>query len=1133
MKISKISPRTTLQRRLLSLVLIISMIAPSISSKGQSDVKIEERKLTLPTYEVAPPDKTPSFYKGRSYQGAQGHVYPLPLYDVLTDVRKNEDYKVVYLENQYTEIGVAPELGGRILTALDKTDGYHFFYTQHVIKPALIGMIGAWLSGGVEWNIPDHHRASSDLPVDYTMQDNPDGSKTVWVGETELSRRLHWIVGLTLYPGKSYVEATVKVFNPTPFIHSFLYWANVSVHANKDYQVIFPPDTQYGAQHAKNEFTTWPIGSGTYGGMDRTGTDLSWWKNHPRPASIFAWNFKDDFLAGYDFGKEAGTVHVANHNIVTGKKFFLWGNNKEAQMWEKMLTDTDGQYLELMVGAYSDNQPDYSWIGPGETRVFRQIWYPIRQIGGVKNANDDAAVNLERKAPETIKVGFNATSDFQQAKAVVYLSGQVYKEETIDINPAKPYVKEFSVDPSVKDTDVKVALLSKDGQELVSYQPEVLVKEEAPKPVERPKDPKEYKTNEELYLTGLRLEEFRNATIDPLPYYQEALNRDSLDCRVNIVMGIRCSKEGKFDEAEKYLGRAVKRLTKDYTHPKNGEAFYYLGNVYQFENRLKEAKTELWKATWFTEFQSPAYQRLAQIACLEGNLTEALNLTVRSLNANGQNTSALALKAYILRKSGNIKQAKEIVSTAQGIDKLDNWSAAEGFFAESEAQDNWPWSSENVSLLKYRIGGNAQSLLELVQNYGHIGAYKDALNILDMYENSGEKQSDFPMLYYYSGFYQLKDGNPAAAKQCFEKASKASSDYCFPFRLEELEILETALKENPNDAKGNYYLGNLHYFLNQKDKAISDWEQSVKLDDKFYLAHRNLGFAYDLVQGDVKKAISAYEKAIALNNQDPRLFAEIDVLKARAGISPVERLSVLQKNIPVLEKRDDALTRLIELYNQTGSYNKALDILTKRHFHVWEGGGNIHDVFVDANLLRGIKELGEKKYSLALKDFRRADTWPDNLEVGEPADGGRRAQISYYTGLAYEGLKNTAASKEAYTKAQQLGGGRRSNLSELGFYKAMALKKLGKEDEAKTMLEKIEDDAGQKLKSTEGLDYFSKFSSASTKESRMAESYYLMGLADYGMGDKAKAREYFTKTLELNQNHIWAKLMLESKIFKD
>ena len=199
---------------------------------------------------------------------------------------------------------------------------------------------------------------------------------------------------------------------------------------------------------------------------------------------------------------------------------------------------------------------------------------------------------------------------------------------------------------------------------------------------------------------------------------------------------------------------------------------------------------------------------------------------------------------------------------------------------------------------------------------------------------------------------------------------------------------------------------------------------------------------------------------------------------------------------------------------------------------MWEGGGNIHDVFVDAYLLRGIRELGNKRYSQALKDFQLAGTWPDNLEVGEPADGGRIAQINYYTGLAYEGMKNGDAAKEVFARQTSLGG-RRSNQSELGFYKAMALKKTGQADEAKAILEKLEKGAAEQLKSTEGIDFFSKFGSASTRESRMAESYYLLGLANYGMENKVKAKEYFSKAIELNQNHIWAKLMLESKVFNN
>ncbi|MEM2028146.1 MAG: DUF5107 domain-containing protein, partial [Candidatus Bathyarchaeia archaeon] len=326
------------------------------------DVKIWEEPLVIPTYQISDPDPNPIFYTGRAYQGAQGHVYPYPMLDKLTDNRIEKVYKAAFLENEYIKVCVLPEIGGRIFFATDKTNNYDFFYHQHVIKPALIGMLGAWISGGVEWNIPHHHRATTFMPVDYTLRENPDGSKTIWVGEIELRHRMKWIVGITLYPGKSYIEVTIKLFNRTPLAHSFLIWANPAVHANENYQIIFPPRTEYATFHGKNQFSHWPISYEVFAGVDYTsGVDVSWWKNHPAPTSFFAWNYKDDFLAGYDHGKRAGTVAVANHHIVPGKKFFLWGNGSEGRMWEKILTDADGPYIELMIGAYSDNQPDYTW----------------------------------------------------------------------------------------------------------------------------------------------------------------------------------------------------------------------------------------------------------------------------------------------------------------------------------------------------------------------------------------------------------------------------------------------------------------------------------------------------------------------------------------------------------------------------------------------------------------------------------------------------------------------------------------------------------------------------------------------------------------------------------------------------
>jgi hypothetical protein len=161
-----------------------------------------------------------------------------------------------------------PQLGGRIFGALDKTNNYDFFYRQHVVKPALIGLFGAWISGGVEWNIPHHHRASTFIPVQYRLEEHADGSKTVWVGELEVRHRMRWAVGYTLRPGVARLEADVRILNRTPLVNTMLAFANVAVHANENYQIIFPPGTDFVTQHAKREFSRWPISDNVYNNID-------------------------------------------------------------------------------------------------------------------------------------------------------------------------------------------------------------------------------------------------------------------------------------------------------------------------------------------------------------------------------------------------------------------------------------------------------------------------------------------------------------------------------------------------------------------------------------------------------------------------------------------------------------------------------------------------------------------------------------------------------------------------------------------------------------------------------------------------------------------------------------------------
>src|ERR1700733_8321935 len=201
-------------------LILISFSGLPLAVAADDGVKVYERDEVIPTYLSGAPEPNPMFYFGRESQGAEGRIYPYPLYDNLTTKRGEKSYHLVYLENEYVKIGIAPEIGGRLLSALDKTDNYDFIYHQHVIKPALIGLIGAWISGGIEWNIPHHHRASTFLPVQYKTEENPDGSKTIWVGELEIRQRMRWAVGYTLRPGKSYLEASVRIVNRTPEVNT-------------------------------------------------------------------------------------------------------------------------------------------------------------------------------------------------------------------------------------------------------------------------------------------------------------------------------------------------------------------------------------------------------------------------------------------------------------------------------------------------------------------------------------------------------------------------------------------------------------------------------------------------------------------------------------------------------------------------------------------------------------------------------------------------------------------------------------------------------------------------------------------------------------------------------------------------
>lgn len=959
------------------LLITVVILSAGICAKAQSTVDCSVVKETIPTYRLGAPEIDPIFFTGRVYQGAEGYIYPYPLYDVLTDVKEDKEHELVKLSNKYIDISMLPEIGGRIFQAKDLTNDYNFFYTQTGIKPALIGMLGAWLSGGVEWDIPDHHRASSYMLVDWTTEDHPDGSRTVWVGESELRHRLKWSVGVTVYPNSSRVEATVKVINPTPMVQTMLYWANVSVHCNEDYRVVFPPDVEYGADHHKVYFTNWPYGPAAKSSSEDT--DLSWWKNFDESSrSIFAWGSRMGFVGGYDFGKEAGTVHVANRFQVPGKKFFLWGNNPTGKLWNKILSDNDGHYLELMVGGYSDNQPDYSWLAPGEIREFKQTWFPIKGIGGVKNATEFAAVNFEEKESGKWTVGFNTSIEVKNARIVVANGRNILMDKRVDMTPADCFLETVNVPAGADASDLYVAMTDGEGNLLVDYRPVQLEgKKELPKVIDGTKPVEEYETVEELYLAGLRVDQFNNARLDYMDFYNEALRRDPGDARVNIEVGKHYIRQAEWAKAEEHLLRAKARLEHDYTRAFNTEADYYLGYVYAMTGKTVEAEENFWAATYTPSFKHPAYYQLAAAKAREGKYEDALSLVNDALLTGAHDLQSLTLKMHVLRKLGLTREAADVFAQIKAIDPLDYWSEFEKSLLDrgdcSFLAATRPRRSEGIIAV--------QEMLEVAANFMTVGAPDEALAVVEEAIKVGAPFSDYPLVHYYKAAL-LSDADAARAE--ISKAAGLSQNNNFAMRIEEVSMLEGLIGIAPGDSYLYYHLGNLLYYIGQKDKGLEMWHKSVELNPSFAVACRNVGFGEGQKE-NYADAIKYYDMAIKANPDDALLMTESDKICEKMGMPAAERQSRLEANIKTVMKHDDAVMRLLGTYNETGKYDKAIKIMENRHFHLWEGGGTIHDIYVTSHMLKGKSLLDRKQYKKAMEEFRLATLYPENLEVPGPS----------------------------------------------------------------------------------------------------------------------------------------------------
>ncbi|MDY3068844.1 MAG: DUF5107 domain-containing protein [Parabacteroides sp.] len=1084
-----------------------------------SSVKVWEETVMIPTYGIGKPEKSPMFLEKRVYQGSSGVVYPYPVIEKIEDTCEERPYHAVFLENEYIKVMILPELGGRVQMAYDKIKGRHFIYYNNVVKPALVGLLGPWISGGIEFNWPQHHRPSTFLPVDYTIEKKEDGSAIVWVSERERMFHQKGMAGFTLRPGKAVLEIQGVVSNPTPMPQTFLWWANPAVAVNDFYQSVFPADVNAVFDHGKRDVSRYPIATGTYYKMDYSaGVDISRYKNIPVPTSYMAIRSKYNFVGGYENDTRAGLLHVANHHVSPGKKQWTWGNGDFGKAWDRNLTDADGPYIELMTGVYTDNQPDFTWLQPYEEKRFTQYFMPYRELGVVKNASSDLLMNIESDGCGTSVLKLFATSLQKDLRIVVKNNGVSLFEEITDLCPENVF--ERTLDIAGIDNS-EVIIYNVKGKIVLSWKPEPSEIKEMPEAAKPALEPSEIRTTEQLYLTGLHLEQYRHATYSPVDYYMEALRRDESDVRNNNAMGLWLIRKGRFAKAEPYLRRAVKTLTEKNPNPYDGEAFYNLGLSLKYQNRLDEAYECFYKSCWNAAWQDSGYFSLSQISSAWENWDDALDEVEKSLVRNWHSLRARHLKTTILRHLGRTNEAERLIEDSLHIDKFNYGCLFERYLMTG----NKDILEELVQIMRK----DAHNYEELALDYASAGCYDEALNVVDW--AISVLDSDTRMLHYYKAWFLSCMGRTDEARGVAQKAELLPEDMFFPNSLEAILALRCVVELLEHSPKANYLLGNIWYDKRQYDEAISAWEKSAAQDSSFPTVLRNLALAYFNKQGRANDALAMMEKAFALNTDDARMLMELDQLYKRMNREHKFRLKLLEKYLEVVSKRDDLYLEYITLLNQCGEYEKALKCIESRRFHPWEGGeGKVPSQYQTAHLQLAKQFMKVAEYNKAMGHIDACFEYPENLGEGK-LHGAQENDFNYYKGCILEALGDDEKAKECFLKASTgisvpaAAVYYNDQKPDKIYYQGLALRKLGREDEARGRFNRLIDFAEKHIFDVFKMDYFAvslpdlQIWEDDMNRKNEVHCRYLLALGYNGLGKVNAAQVEFAKVLEMDNNH--------------
>ncbi len=1028
----------------------------------------------MPTYALGPEDPNPPLLvrrRGLIHPGSR-IVYPYALQEDLSNRKVEKQWKIFYLENRYLRLGVLPELGGRLLFAYDKATGHEALYRNHTIKYARIGIRGAFLAGGIEWNFPNGHTVTTSSPIDCAIRTNDDGSVTLLLGDIERVSRMKWSVGITLFRDSAYFETEMRLYNRTFLPHRYWFWSNSAAPVGKG--------TEYKTTASKvsdlNSILDFPV---------QNGVDINWDKNHPEPKDMFSLNHRHDFGAWYSHDLQRGLVNVADRTESRGLKFFTWGTNDDGGIWEKRLTDDDGFYCEMQSGRFA-TQRLWGILPPYTEESWKEAWYPFTAIGAPSFANREVALSLDPAgAPHALRLGVHATAARRNARIVLSAESRKLWEKKTDLAPGSPFVEEIALGHAEEvAADIAVEVFDSDGRPLARFIRAARGARQIPLTLPAHIEPRSGGASaEECWLAGVDRERLGEPD-EARRQYLLALERDADYSPAHVSISVMDLRQGQCEEAASRLEAILAK------NPWNEEARFSLAACFLARERFEDAADHLKALMRSRTFRSGASFMLGGILLGQGNVSAAIAQLEKCSREYPWHEDARVFLACALRRSGRREEAGALAGSVLKRDPLHFMARAETFFLAQGSRT--AAASKARTELEETLRGEVQSYLELACDYARFAMYREAYELLSLCA------APYPLVHYHLGYYAEKLGMADAARH-YEKAAEASPEYVFPHRLESERVLRRAIERAPRDGRASYYLGNLLCARDRAEEAIACWEEARACAPGFSVLHRNLGRAYWKVRRDPERSIAEYRTAISCAPNDYKLYLELDKILQCCG-SEVERGKLIESIPPALMANDLIAERVAAWHADAGQFDKALEIITRTWFFPWEVYKGVRFLYVDSVIGRGIQMEKQGRHDEAIASFRQAMSYPRNIGVGE-SRWKTNAEAWYRTGEAQLKAGARDAARDSWTRAAEEP---RPVTDALCYYRAMSLRRLGREPEADSALETLLQEARRNL---------------AEKRGEPGENHYLAGLAWKGKGDSAKADLSFADAVAANRCH--------------